>query len=674
MMLSSFFILVGIVSVAFALTYFQYLYKAKNKTNTVMLLALLRFIGVFALLLLLWNPLITSTKYETQKTPLPILLDNSSSIQELKSAEVATNLLAQFKNSTALNEKFAVQYLAVDSACYPLDKFDFNGSQSRLDQAGAQLKLLYRNQQFPAIYLTDGNQTAGTDFEYSFGAENPVYPIVLGDTLPYFDVKIDRVNVNNYAFYQNKFPVEIHLSYTGAQSCSVQLKINQGNTTVYTDRVALNAQKKSAVVSALLPANRLGNQLYQVILGSAQNEKNTANNAKKFVVDVLDQRRRIALVSVINHPDISAFKRAIEHNGQSKVSVVKPNDLTNLSDYDVLLMYQPTARFLSVYQLAKKSKTPLWVITGKQTDFAFLNQMQPDLSFKMSTQAEEYLPAFDSQFSLFALDDLGFSEFPPLQNPFGTVTASPNTATILSAKIQGVDTKQPLLALANSSMRTVYLLGENIWKWRLHYHTQQNSFEKFDVFVDKIVQYLASTESKKSLVVDYQHFYSAGDELEISAQYFTKNYEFDDQARLQLQVINQKTKAKKVLELLKSTNYFKANLAGLAAGKYAFTVKELRSNSSFTGNFEVLDFEIEKQFVNPNTDKLAQLALLTKGKVVYPNQANQLINQLLNDPKYQLIQKEVVKKTPLLDWVFLLVFVLLVFGTEWFIRKYNGLL
>ena len=674
MLLTSFFILVGIVLVAAALSYYHYIYKAKSKTNTVMFLAFLRFCSVFGLLLLLWNPLISSKKYEVQKTPLPILFDNSSSVSELNATKQAQQVYQQLKDSKPLNEKFALSFLQVDSECKSLEDLNFRGKQSRLDLAGSQLNRLYRNQKFPALFISDGNQTSGNDFVYSFGTTNPVYPVALGDTLSYFDSKIDQVNVNKYAFYQNKFPVEVQLSYNGDQACTAQVQLKQGTTVVFSNQIALKPTQKSVMVTALLPANKMGSQLFQAIVRTPKTEKNTTNNTKKFVVDVLDQRRKVAIVSSLNHPDISAFKRAIEHNGQSKVTLLKPSDINVVSDFDVWLLYQPTARFLAVFQQAKKSKTPIWVITGKQTDFTFLNQQQTDLNFKMSAQPEEYLPKYSAQFNSFALDDLGFDSFPPLQNPFGTVEAASKTATVLYSKIQGVETQQPLLVFAEGAQRAAYLIGENSWKWRLYYHTQANSYEKYDVFVDKIIQYLASTAAKKSLVVDFEHFYNAGEELSISAQYFTKNYEFDEKARLQVTVVNKKTKASKQLEMLKSTNYFKANLTGLAAGSYSFTVKELNSNAVFSGNFDVLDFEIEKQFVNSNTAKMQQLADLTSGVLYYPNQINQLIDFLLKDPQYQPIQKEVIKKTPLLDWVFLLILIVVSFATEWFVRKYNGLL
>lgn len=65
--------------VAFVLSYFQYLYKAKSKSKVNLLLAFLRFLSVFGLLLLLINPIISRKTIETIKTPLPIVIDNSSS-------------------------------------------------------------------------------------------------------------------------------------------------------------------------------------------------------------------------------------------------------------------------------------------------------------------------------------------------------------------------------------------------------------------------------------------------------------------------------------------------------------------------------------------------------------------------------------------------------------------
>ena len=103
-------------------------------------------------------------------------------------------------------------------------------------------------------------------------------------------------------------------------------------------------------------------------------------------------------------------------------------------------------------------------------------------------------------------------------------------------------------------------------------------------------------------------------------------------------------------------------------------MKELNTNTAYNGFFEILDFDIEKQFVNPDVTKLQQLATQTQGKMYFPNQVDVLIKSLLDTSNYKPIEKAIVKKTPLIDWIWLLILIAIALGCEWFIRKYNGLL
>jgi hypothetical protein len=51
-----------------------------------------------------------------------------------------------------------------------------------------------------------------------------------------------------------------------------------------------------------------------------------------------------------------------------------------------------------------------------------------------------------------------------------------------------------------------------------------------------------------------------------------------------------------------------------------------------------------------------------------------LIKLLLDNENYKAVQKEIVTKTPLIDWVWLLVLIAISLASEWFLRKYNGML
>ena len=672
---STILLLILSVIIAAGLSFYQYLYKVKNQSKLYWFLAFLRFISLFSIFLLLINPIISRKITEIRKTPLPIVVDNSKSISELKATKEASELYQKIADNKAIGEKYDVQLFSFADEFQSLEKLDFKGNQSHIDGVAKNLKQLYRNTNYPIVLFTDGNQTIGNDYVFSFQENISVLPVVLGDTTTVLDLKINQINVNKYAFLKNKFPVEVFLQYNGNETITSNFSIQSGSQTIHKQIVTFSKDKKAQSVTVLLNADKVGIAKYKAVISSNINEKNTVNNTKNFAVEVIDQRSEIALVSAINHPDLGALKRSIETNQQRKVSIIKPNEIKSLQDFNVLILYQPTAAFKSIFDQNRVAQINTFVITGTATDFNFLNQVQDDLNFKMSTSKEDYLPTFESNFNLFAQTNIGFENFPPLEHNFGVITAKNNVNTLLSARVRNVPVQNPILTFTeNGSKREAYLLGENIWKWRLENHLSKKSFEDFDLFMDKIVQFLVSNASKKNLNVTYESFYNSGESIEITAEYFNKNYEFDEKAQLTIQVTNSKTKATKKYDLLKATNSYKVNLDGLAAGNYSFKVTEKQSNTSFLGSFEVLDFEIEKQFVNPDKNRLEQLATNTNGKAYYPNQIENLIQSLIDDENYIPTQKETIKKSPLIDWIWLLILAIATLATEWFTRKYNGLL
>ncbi len=661
--------------IAGAYSYYNYYYKAKIKLKIHLVLAFSRFVTVFSVLLLLINPIISNKTLEIVKTPLVIAVDNSSSISNLKATKTTTDLFEKLTSNADLKEKFDIQTYRFDSDFESSDNFDFKGSQTNIDAVAKNSKSINKNVVFPKVLITDGNQTSGNDFVFSFDPKNKVYPIAVGDTTTYLDLRVSQLNVNKYAFHKNKFPVEIFLNYSGTKAITSNFSISQGNSVLNSQVVSFSPSKKSVVISALLPADKVGLQVYKASISSKEKEKNTYNNSYNFAVEVIDQRTEIALISSFNHPDLGALKRAIESNAQRKVTLLKPKEINDLSKYNIVILYQPTIEFKSFFEKNTDLGLNTFIITGTKTDFNYLNQQQKDLVFKMSSQSENYIAEYQDNFNLFALEDIGFSQFPPLENSFGIITTAANVNVLLGSSIRNINTNSPLLAFSeNQGKRTAYLLGENSWKWRLQSHVDTKSYEKYDTFIDKTIQYLASNASKKSLVVNHDGFYNSGDAIEISAQYFNKNYEFDDKANLNITVVNRKTKANKSYDLLKSNTDFKVNLDGLQVGKYDFVVKELNSNSVYNGYFEILDFDIEKQFVNPDLSKLTQLANQTKGQLLFPDKIDLLIKSLIENEEYKSVQKSIIKKIPLIDWVWLLIILVLSLASEWFLRKYNGML
>ena len=143
----------------------------RDRSNTTKLLAFLRFLSIFGLLLLLINPIVSRSTFETVKTPLPIVVDNSSSIVDLKANQVAKELYEKISSNSKLKDKFDVQTYSFDSEFQPIessDELNFKGKQTNLDEVAKNLKSINKNLSFPTVLISDGNQTSGSDYAVSY--------------------------------------------------------------------------------------------------------------------------------------------------------------------------------------------------------------------------------------------------------------------------------------------------------------------------------------------------------------------------------------------------------------------------------------------------------------------------------------------------------------------------
>ena len=192
------------VLISGAVAFYHYLFKADNQNKTNWLLAFLRFISVFSLFLLLINPVISRKTIEINKIPLAIVADNSRSISELKANDVEKELFEKLTSNSELKEKFEIQTYTFDEEFFVGKPLNFKGNQSNIDNVANNLKQLNKNTFYPVVLLTDGNQTIGNDYVYSFQETASVFPVILGDTTTTFDLKINQLNANKYAFLKKR--------------------------------------------------------------------------------------------------------------------------------------------------------------------------------------------------------------------------------------------------------------------------------------------------------------------------------------------------------------------------------------------------------------------------------------------------------------------------------------
>ncbi len=662
---------------ALALSAFQYFYKSKISSTRAWSLAFFRFLALFALMVLLINPKIVNREYYVEKPDLLLAIDNSASISNFGVTEEVTDYVTSIVEDPRIRERFEVHVFPFGRELSQGQDLGFMESQTNIAGAMRSLETFFKNKKAPTLLITDGNATMGRDLIFATtNYSNPIFPVVAGDTTSYRDLALSRVNSNKYAYLNNEFPVEMILKYSGKGAVETQLRISAGGNTVFTRNLSFGENEHSKVVEALLPANRTGITTYLAELLPLEGEQNIENNSRKFAVEVIDERTRVLLVTDFLHPDLGTLKKAIESNKQREVIIHQLSDgPVDPELFQLLILYQPNAGFKNLIEKLREKKRGYWLITGPATDYRVLNQLQEDFRIEITGQTEERIPEANPNFSAYQFEDLGFSRFPPLEGVFGEISLSLAVDPLLYGQVQGISTEIPLLAVTTEAeSKKAFLFGADIWKWRSHIYTEEESFEKFDDFIGKLVQLLASDQRKERLSVDYEPLYYGSDKVMISAGYFDRNYLFDPRGSLQLEIRDEKTGNVQKVPMAVKTNRYEADLSSLPAGDYSFKLSVFGEGLARSGKFSLIKFDVEQQFGSANLSGMMHIAEENDTPISFIGDPGKMIEVMLSQEKFTPVQKSRENTVPLIDWYYLLGIIILALAVEWFMRKYYGLI
>lgn len=608
-----------------------------------------------------------------EKPILSVLVDNSKSIPFFKEGENVKEIISKIKNTNNLKEEFFINEFTFGNNLQVLDSLSFSDPETNIANAIIGVNELYKEKIAPIILITDGNQTIGTSYEF-LNTKQPIYPIVIGDTTKYVDVKITQLNVNKYSYIKNKFPVEILLNYEGDENVDTQFSIFSKGKTVFRKKVSFSSANKSVTITANLTSTKEGLQYYTASVRKINNEKNIKNNTKNFSVEVIDEQTKVLVLSAVLHPDLGVLKKSIESNKQRSVDVFLIDDFKNqINDYQLVILYQVNNKFTRVIKELKQNNSNYLLVSGPNTDWSFINKQQFGFAKNSIHKIENYNAIYNNGFLTFLQEDIGFSNYPPLKDKFGEVLISKKHQTLLHQNINGIQTNQPLLTTFDiNNQKSAVLFGEGIWKWRAASFLNSNSFEDFDKFIGSLIQYLASTKKRNRLEINADNLYPANSTISISAFYTDKNYQFDARAALEISVINKETKKVTKIPMSLVANSYQVEIENLSSGDYNYSIEVLDQKIKKHGRFKITDYQIEEQFTNANVNKLRQLALKSGGKLYYKDEIDVLVKDLLANNDFYTVQKSSIKQQNLIDFKWVLFLLLALFTAEWFIRKYYG--
>lgn len=660
------------VALSLGLVWFQYFFRARP-IGARWGLAALRFVAVLGLLLLLVNPKIEQAEVFTEPHRLLLLYDNSSSLNDSLSRKGMEGVKILFGDNKALHKRFLVESYAFGAGVSRTDSLNFGASATDIAGALHTLQRAYPDGNALVVLVTDGQENAGRPYADDATLTLPVYPVALGDTTRYRDLRIDRINTNRYAFLGNQFPVEILYTYSGEQTATGEFRLFDNDQVVHRQQVTLQAGGNSDRINLTLRAGDVGLHRLRAVLAPLQGERNTTNNSMQAGLEVVDERMRISLVSRKTHPDIGALRRSIESNQQREFRQFSPEEaITGDFDANLLILYEPDASFQPLYESLAGNRVPIFTIAGPATDWGFLNRIQRVFDLTDPGPAEELMPEPNAAFDYFDAAAWQVSGYPPLQGRLGSLQIFQDHQVLLGQRIKGVSLGEPMLALVRGERREGLLFGQGLWKWRMQEFRNTGNYENFDALWGKIWLFLSADAGSGRLTLDYRPIYEGRAQAQLRARFFDESYTFDPEASMLLRVTDSTGTERLSVPMTLRPGYFETDLSDLPAGTYGFTVAAEGTGFASSGQFSLQGFDLEAQQSGADAVKLSRLAEATGGSLYFPDNLIALKDSLLQADRFRPVQKSRRNVVSLIDYRWLLGLIVLALGTEWFIRKYKG--
>lgn len=619
-------------------------------------LAALRCVAVSAIAFLLLAPTSRQTVNERQKPHVVLAQDVSRSVRS--SADSAFSLQALVPE---LKERFRVSYVPF-------------GTEGSTD-IGAVIDR-YRGDAVDALVLaSDGLHNRGTSpASVAEGLAFPVYCVALGDTTPRRDALLADLRCNRIALSGSRFTAEVTVAARLLKGHSAQLTVRDARgRQLAKQQVDYGDDDFSSTCSLDLPAEGSGMQRYDVVLGTVEGEHSTENNRLAFYVDVIDSRRHVAIIANAPHPDLGAWKHAIESNSNFEAEVVMAEQAESgrwkAEGTDLVVLHNlPSASHTS---LRYAEGLPQIFVVGLQTDLNRFNALHSGLEIVAKARRQNEVTAlWQSDFSLFTLDagdGAVLEALPPLSALFGESKRGAGVQTLLTARVGQIDSRQPLVAAATmNGQRRAWIWGEGLWRWRLVDYQNNKSHEHVDRLVSQIVTFTAMQSSRERLQVEAQRSYAEGEPVVLRAVLYNENYEPVNNADVALELRGDSLQSE--YDFRRAADGYALTLPALKEGMYRYRATAADGLSA-EGSFVVEAVNLEQRRTTADHALLATVASLTGGKMVTPENLS-AVKESLNELKptiYSHIRYAEFLRLPLV-----LVLIVLLLVCEWALRKYNN--
>ena len=719
--------LLVVVSLAATIGIGYSLLQRRDSLSLVRLIALagLQTAMVTLVLVLLWQPALSSDTLRAEDNIVALLLDTSASMtygeageSRLQQAVAALNDGVLEDLSATLETRlyaFSKDSITIDS----LEQVPPPGAATHLGDAVLGVLREARTSALAAVVLISDGADNSNELDTARLAEIagfgvPVYTVGVGrETIPE-DVELESVIMTTQVTAGSRVSAQVSIRH--ARPGTVRLKVYDGDAILSSEELTLPDRDGVTTHWVDFDVGDVGVKDLRFVLDAIPGERNTVNNVQSRVIEVPAERRRILYIEGEPRWEYKFIRRAVEENSPIRLASLLrttpnkfyrqviddptelengfPEDRETLFNYDALIIGSFEAAALTSEQLDNISAFvserggSLLMLAGLRglADGGWGNSVVADVlpahlpdidapTFVRLPAKVSLTPAGEDSL-LTRLDSdrdaniALWEEMPDIADYQYLDGLKPGAETLLEVDIQG--TNHPLLVHQRYGRGHAFILATGgTWRWQMQLPSED---QRHETFWRQMLRALVSSSPRPVVLSAERLFYADDTEITLRAEVKNKEYLPVANAAVSVSVTTDVGGPAQVIEMQAIPGEFGMYAATIQAdrtGMYRFEV-EARLGEESLGEARLAvrraDGIVEHFQIQQNRSLLENLAKMTGGRYFSLDDLDAL-------PETIQFSDAGILETKVLDlWNMPIVFLLLLLlkTGEWLLRLFWG--
>ncbi|NBC18767.1 MAG: hypothetical protein GVY18_15800 [Bacteroidetes bacterium] len=701
--------------VAAGLTYWSYRRTVPEvSTGRRAVLMGLRFLALFVVLFLLFEPIWRTLDRDERPPLLAVLVDDSQSLSLTTGTEDDSLRLSDAVRETvrtlprdALGGN--VRFFAFDALVErlpddgPADSLRFDGSRTDMAQALDVVRDELRDQNLGGVLLiSDGQYNTGRNPLYRADRYPvPIYTVAVGDTTRRRDLQIRRVTTNDIAYVGTELPVQVGLRTQDFGGEQVVVSLTRGGEQVASSSLRLPEGTAEVPVDLTYTPQDVGFQQLVVSVTRLPGEVTHRNNTETFTVRAMESKRRLLVLGAAPSPDFANVRQLLQQDPNLEVTTFvqkRPGTFyegslpADLSAFDVMVLVGYPGRLAddaAMRRLAEAAEagTPLLFLLTRQTDLDHLRQhfadvlpVAPARPRTTFAEASMVVTARGAQHPILeaAEDRRQLGQLPPLYMNESRWEASPDARVLATVDVRGVELDDPMLVVRQrTDTRSAALLGAGTWRWKNLPEDLESLSGFWPRLFSNLVQWLTTPDDDRRVRVEpVRDVFSGSEPVEMTGQVYDESLNPVDDASVAVEVTApDSTTYPYTMEPVGNGRYV-LEAGTLPEGTYQYEAAAERNGVALgtdRGSFAVGALTLEFKETQANAALLRQIAQRSGGQFLPTSDLATLPDLLRSSERFQPTVREETRERELWRLPWLLGLIVLLLSTEWFLRKRSGM-